>query len=463
MSDVVVQARSATGGDRGEAFKMVAILAAVVGIVAFLVLLGGRQPLQDSAIGFSGLERWLQKKDVPLVPAVSRDADADVFRILPVYDPRLLGEGAQQFDGQEDKWGVLSPRALSQSEFVERAKASPMLAVLPKWRGGIVSRGVAHPDLLVPAPQMQFFGERPVERLPKKGLETYTVYDVEYDEPVGQPATLYSAQVLSPQLAEKCSPILVLKDEAGGDLGTLIGDCTDVLFEGSSHTLFILSDPDIFANAGLAAGDNAALALTIVKSFAGNTSIFVDKDTEAAPVPTAQDSVLGNDPRQRTLADLERFFAYPFSYFWIGIALVMGLALWRGSRRFGRPEEEVELAEASKRRTIDASSRILMLAGQDAALVERHVRDRVESLASGLLGAARRAGGAVDDAAAISRFLSRRAPELGDRFSRANAAIRAPDLDEKSRFAALGAFEAVIQETWHEFGRAAGPARQDRR
>lgn len=452
--------KSADG--RGETARMAGILAVVVAVVALLIVLGARRPLEDSAIGLAGLERWLADKGVPTVSAIGDGTAADTLRILPIYDPRLLGEGALQEDGAEDERGSLAPRPLSGAEFAARAQAGPMLVVLPKWRGGIVSRGVAHPDLLVPLGAMAFFGERPVARLPERGLSRLLVYDADNAEVLAEAATLYSGQVLSPALDEKCRPVLILRDEGGRDLGTLLADCTGASLVGSNNALFVLSDPDIFTNAGLANGDNAALALSLVESFAGNAQVFVETDTARAPDPASAPSQTGGeDPRQRTLADLDRFFVYPFSTFWIGLVLVTGLALWRGSRRFGRPREDEEPAEASKRRTIDASRRILMLARADAALVDRHVKNRIEGLASGLFGAVRRQAGG--DAAALTRFLSRRAPDLGERFAGAYAAVTEEHLTERSRLDALGAFEAVIQEIWHEFGRVAGPARQDRR
>ncbi|WAP70005.1 hypothetical protein [Jiella pelagia] len=455
---------SAKGQGMGENARTGAILAVVVLVVVLLAILGGRQPLEKSAIGFAGLERWLEAKGVATVPAIGDDTAAETIRILPIYDPRLLGEGVPQEDGAEETRGALAPRPMARAEFTQRLEVGPMLAVLPKCRGGIVPRGVAHPDLLVPVAAMDFFGERPVARLPQRGLASFEVYDTDYDRLLEPSATLYSAQVLSPSLDEECRPILVLRNEAGNDLGTLLADCTNALFDGPGNALFILSDPDILDNAGLAAGDNAALALAVIEGFAGNAKVFVETDTTSSPaVAPTEAEVGGEDPRQRSLADLDRFFAYPFSLFWIGVVLVTGLALWRGSRRFGRPQEDLEPAEASKRRTIEASRRILLLAKEDDALVRRHVVDRVEALAGALLGSGRRARGTGDDAAAIGRFLSRRAPELGDKFNKAYAAVTAPHPGERSRFDALAAFEAVIQETWHDFGRAAGPARQDRR
>lgn len=452
------------GSGATDNVKTAAILAAVVLVVVLLVVFGARRPLETSAIGLAGLEKWLGAKGVPTVPAIDHDKAAETIRILPIYDPKLLGEGVWQEDGDEDDYGALAPRPLARAELVLRMATGPMLAVLPKWRGGIVSRGVAHPELLVPEAAMDFFGDRPVTRLPQRGLARFRVYDADYDRLLAESATLYSAQLLSPALNDKCRPILTLRDEGGSDLGTLLADCTGALSEEADNALFILSDPDILNNAGLATGDNAALALSIVTGFAGNARVFVETDTASGPATApARTEATGKDPRQRSLADLDRFFVEPFSWFWIGIALVTGLALWRGSRRFGRPQEDVEPADASKRRTIDASRRVLLLAKEDDALVARHVTDRLESLASALLGTGRRARGADDDAAAIARFLARRAPELGERFIRAHAAVVAPQPGERSRFEALAAFEAVIQETWHDFGRVAGPARQDRR
>ncbi|NDW02832.1 hypothetical protein [Jiella pacifica] len=455
---------AAGGTGKAENAKGMAILAAVVLVVVLLAVLGGRRPLEDSAIGFAGLEHWLKVKGLATVPAIDEASAAGTIRILPIYDPKLAGEGVRQEDGTEDERGALAPRPLSRAAFVERANAGPMLAVLPKWRGGVVSRGAVHPELLVPLWAMDFFGERPVARLSQRGLASFGVYDADYDRLLEQAATLYSAQVLSPSLDEKCRPILVLRDESGGEVGTLLADCTSALFDGAQNALFVLSDPDLLDNAGLAAGDNAALALSVIEGFAGNAKVFVETDSTSGPtMAPAQSELGGEDPRERTIGDLDRFFAYPFSLFWIGVVLVTGLALWRGSRRFGRPQEDVEPAEASKRRTIDASRRILLLAKADDALVERHVVDRVEALASALLGTGRRARGAGEDAAAIGRFLSRRAPELGEKFNAAYAAVTASPHGGSSRFEALAAFESVIQETWHDFGRAAGPARQDRR
>ena len=452
---------SVRGAGMAENAKTLAIFAAVVLVVVLLVFLGGRRPLENSVIGFAGLEHWLQVKGVATVPAIDEATAAETIRILPIYDPRLAGEGVRQEDGAEEERGALVPRPMGRAQ---RLEVGPMLAVLPKWRGGIVSRGVAHPDLLVPVAAMDFFGERPVARLPQQGLISFKVFDTDYDRLLEQSATLYSAQVLSSSLDEKCRPILVLRDEAGNDLGTLLADCTNALFDGPRNALFILSDPDILDNAGLAAGDNATLALVVIEGFAGNAKVFVETDSASGPATASVRSDLGGeDPRERTIADLDRFFAYPFSLFWVGVVLVTGLALWRGSRRFGRPQEDIEPAEASKRRTIDASRRILLLAKADDALVDRHVVDRVEALASALLGTGRRARGAGEDAAAIGRFLSRRAPELGDKFNAAYAAVTASPPGESARFDALAAFESVIQEIWHDIGRAAGPARQDRR
>ena len=47
--------KSADG--RGETARMAGILAVVVAVVALLIVLGARRPLEDSAIGLAGLEQ----------------------------------------------------------------------------------------------------------------------------------------------------------------------------------------------------------------------------------------------------------------------------------------------------------------------------------------------------------------------------------------------------------------------
>lgn len=448
---------------RSESFKQIAIIVGVAVLIAVLIYLGGARRLEKSAIGLDGLGLWLQENRVETLPLISQNAEevGKALRILPIYDVDPSPSSVEEQDYLENERGAISPRQITAEAIVAKAEAGPTLALLPKWRGGVIDRGRVHPDLLVSQYRMRFFGERPVQRLPEAGFADYPVVDARTGRALENSAKLYSAQVLSEEMDEICRPLFAIPDR-----GTLLADCTGVFFDEEGNDgvetapFYLLSDPDLVNNHGLANGANPALALTILRDLADGQPFFIDNEPGAAP---RTEEITGRDTRERTISDLERFFAYPFSLFWIGAALATGLALWRGSRRFGRPDEEAEPADASKRRTIEASQRILLLAKADRALIDMHVRDRLEALASGLIGPRRKGRSESDDLSALTKFLHRRQPGLSTRLDEAYRAVIDPAVGERTRFEALGAFESVIQETWHEFGRLAGPARQDRR
>ncbi|MCQ0987092.1 hypothetical protein [Jiella marina] len=452
---------SERGAARGDSMKQIAIIVGVAALIGLLIYLGGARRLEKSAIGMDGLGLWLEENGVETLPLISQNADevGKALRILPIYDINIaaLSTEERERDYLEEERGPLSLRQITEDAIATKARSGPTLAVLPKWRGGVIDRGRVHPDLLVSPVRMRFFEERPIRRLSEAGLADYSVADRRTGTVLQDRGKLYSAQVLSERFDELCRPLLTIPGR-----GTLLADCTGAFFEAEGQTapFYLLSDPDLVNNHGLANGANPALALTILRDLAGGQPVFIDNEPGAAP---RTEEIAGRDTRERTISDLERFFAYPFSLFWIGAALATGLALWRGSRRFGRPDEEAEPADASKRRTIEASQRILLLAKADRALIDMHVRDRLEALASGLLGPRRKGRSESDDLTALTKFLYRRQPGLSTRLAEAYRAVIEPVAGERSRFEALAAFESVIQETWHEFGRLAGPARQDRR
>ncbi|MEN3793705.1 hypothetical protein [Fulvimarina sp. MAC3] len=445
----------------GESKQPLLILGAVILVIVLLAYFGNSRPIERTAIGFGGLEIWLKSNgfEVEDVLQQGEDGSPTVFRILPLYDPQPGNEGYDLTDGREGVAGELVPRAMSETDLIDKLEVGPVLAIMPKWRGGIVGRGRAHPDLLVPAHLIDIF-DIGVKRLSDLGLADYAVNGTNSGLTVNAPVSLYAAQVFTPgpDFRRLCEPLLTLEDA-----GTLLAQCwggEDSIYD---HPIYVLSDPDLLDNHGLRLGENAAVALTLIGNLAGDQPIFIDRDAEESRAEDAS----GTDPHVRSLADLKRFFVYPFSFFWIGVVALTGLALWRGSRGFGRPvdDDPAEASDASKVRTIEASQRILLLAGENHALVRTYVEDRLEALAGALLGphAPRDDQGGVKPA--LDRFLSRRAPNLGERLNSTYQALRhtTENTISTDQMRQLSAFEAVIEEIWNEFGRAASPSRPNRR
>ncbi|MER0239271.1 hypothetical protein [Fulvimarina sp. MAC8] len=446
---------SASGAEDSK--RPLLILGAVVLAVALLIFFGNSHPLERTAIGLGGLEIWLKSNGFETDELLQHKEDGSPasFRVLPIYDPHPDEEAIEMTDGREDVAGELAPRPIFETDLINKLETGPVLATMPKWRGGMVSRGRAHPDLLVPADLVDIF-ELGVKRSSDLGLAEYDVKSEETGLKIDLPVSLYAAQVFTAdeEFRNQCESLLTL-----GTAGTLLARCWGGDDTYYAHPIYLLSDPDLLDNHGLRLGENASVALTLIRQLAGDQPIFIDKDAEE----TWSGDSNGTDPHVRSLADLQRFFVYPFSFVWIGVVALTGLALWRGSRGFGRPvdDDPAEASDASKTRTIEASRRILLLAGENTALVSTHVEDRLESLAGALLGPHARRDGRGDVMPALERFLSRRAPALGERLESTYQALRYTHENNATtdQMKQLADFEAVIEEIWNEFGRAASPSR----
>ncbi|WP_174801101.1 hypothetical protein [Martelella limonii] len=430
----------------GSSTPLAVMAVIVIGALSLMFFLG-KADIERSAIGTAGLAIWLEGQDVSVdhdAPVEIAGEKTPILRILPLYDPYLtIGRGDD--DEREASAQRLTFRKMPLEVFTSKIESADTLVVLPKWRSDMVSTGKADRGALIADAQMTVFG---IWRGPSvrtlDGLLAETAVLDQDGASLGQ-AALYAPRVLSEGMNEICEPLLTLGDE-----GTLLARCDDVYEDGVSF--YLLSDPDLLDNHGLANGDNASIATEMIRDLAAGRPVYIDPTTYANVTDTS-----GVDPHERSLADLGRFFGYPFSLFWLGAGLTVLLALWRGSRRFGEPLESEGMAViGSKSQTISASSRLLRLSGSQSDLVAAYVRARMELLNAVVLGPSRRASGTV--AQDIMTRVSRRAPETGARLATAYAAVTDPELDPHRRLSALTPFEKAVQETLDEFGHASRPS-----
>ncbi|WP_337268938.1 hypothetical protein [Oryzifoliimicrobium ureilyticus] len=454
---------TSSAAPRESIFSLVLIGVGAVVLILLLLLFGGPDTLGKSAIGFDGLGVWLKHQgvQVPETPPRTKDSGwKNLLRIVPIYDNDLSDNNNEDLTGEERKLGSSAPRPLSLDNFEAKAASGPVLAVLPKWRTGFVSLGKAHPSLLIPEDKIDFYGES-VARGKVVGLESLSLNGAD-GKPLGT-ATIYGLQVFGEEIEDYCEPLVSVDKR-----GAILAQCSDAGTNGESF--FVLSDPDFLDNHGLALGDNAGLATKLIALTGAHAGgIYIDNKagtghqaaSEGGEVPSSEE---GEDTHQRSIADLSRFFVYPFSYVWAGLVMMMALASWRGMRRFGSAVEPVESSGASKRRTIEASGRILRLSGSESDLVAVHVQARLETLAGAILPARKaNSDGELSDEVRIGRVLTRRSPPLARQFSDALEGVRDPSSADHQRFAALDLFERTLQEIWNEFGRSASSSRRDRR
>ena len=361
--------------------SIIAIVIAVAAVMA-LMFLGSSGSLRSTAIGTDGLRYWLVSQDIEVVQAngrIERDLNEFSLRILPLNDidfsaDRRPAATERQFllgrtQNDIDQWSVDAKIA-----------ALPSLVMLPKWRTGTYSKRLAFDQFLIFSTDVNQVldqlghDELEVARLSK----TMEVLDARIEGGGTVPVTLYGPQVfVAKSVPAECEPVVTTR------FGALVVACS----AGSdAPPTFILSDPDLLNNHGLALGENAAFAVELVRAL---------RAADARPVylDTVRWVMLrdGDEPEQpdyeRTTDDLLRFFEQPFLTFWI-IALILLIVLfWRSMVRFGPLERGVQhQPDASKLAAIDAKARLLRLSGNDHRLLAEYVHNRVQTLATQVLG-----------------------------------------------------------------------------
>ncbi|WHO76170.1 hypothetical protein [Rhizobium sp. BT03] len=353
----------------------VLILVLVLALVALaLFWLPRGNDFDRSPLGNKGLELWLQAKGIPVVrsdPHVARASSEISLRIVPLSIRK--GEAVAPQAGEEtDDAGPANP-----AEEASRY-ALPTLIVLPKWRGSVSMDGVASKSKLVDLIDIS-------DELEKIGYSDFGFArsKTDFEEAQtqlksGQPIKidLYQAQTF-----ERSSLPSGCKEIAGTPLGALLLRCAQ------KPNVYLLSDPDLLNNHGLALADNASFAVslvTLLRGAAEKRPVYLD--TAGQPLDSEKPVDEGKS-YERSASDLKRFFAYPLSVIWGTLIVVAAICFWRGAYRFGPPLREASAnIELSKTAAIDATARLLRLSGNDGRMAGQFVLHLLADKAQLLFG-----------------------------------------------------------------------------
>ncbi len=396
---------------RADLIIIAVIVALALGALAY-VMSQRQQVLRSSPVGLDGLQVWLSESggsaqtfsggwtldptSVGLLVVPLHDTDLD--RDLP--PARTKEELLFQQDEFDQTWGALRAKL----------REVPTLVVLPKWRSGMRLTGIAHPALLVDARRIEAIlkgltGEASV-RL-NRSRQVFTA--LPYRDATGAEnlTEIYAAQLFD---GSACDPVI------GSGAQTLLASCP-VPGWGAGGRVLILSDPDLLSNHGLRLGQNALIAKDFLLAFAGEGTVLIDYSRENwfaeedAPVQ-----------RDRSWADLLRFFQPPFLALWLGAGLMLALVLWRSLRRAG-PVVASVTAGAGKMQAIRARARLMRLTGQDGAMIGDYATARIAATAARLVGPghARQIG----EERAFLRFVARRRADFADRLETSLAHLHA--------------------------------------
>ncbi|RUM27041.1 hypothetical protein EFQ99_02220 [Rhizobium vallis] len=314
-----------------------------------------------SPLGNKGLELWLQAKGIPVVrsdPHIARARSEISLRIIPLS----IRQGEAAAPGANKETGEIGPESPVRES---NRYALPTLIILPKWRGSVSTEGVASKSGLVDLSDIS--GE-----LGRIGYSDFGFArseagfeEAEMRVKTGQPIkiALYQAQTF-----ERSSLPGRWEELAGTPLGALLLRSQD------DPNVYLLSDPDLLNNHGLALADNASFAVSLVTLLrkAGETRP-VYLDTSGEPLD-GKKSIDEGRSYERSASDLKRFFAYPLSVIWGTLILVAAICFWRGAYRFGPPRREASAnIEMSKTAAIEATARLLRLSGNDGRMTGQFV------------------------------------------------------------------------------------------
>ena len=316
---------SGANGGLGGMILPAVVVAVVVGAFLWYTNQAEETALRKSATGFDGLALWLDDKGVDVeVKTVAWPAPADAYglRVLPIYDTRPETDRPRP-STEEELLQQVDERDEDYSDVYDKQKFIPTLYVLPKWKTGMRLSRRVHTEFTGETARAARWAMMPEDnpgdlQVDGDGFRDYPVAGSDLR------AVLYAPQVFK---GGDCQPLI------GDQNAMILAECgTHEWPEGGPFKVWLLSDPDLLNNHGLSLGDNAAIAALLLPEMAGQQKIVVDYTR------SIWSDVTEDDYPERSWSDLLRFFAYPFSLLWIGLAAFMALAIWRSWARYGAPE-----------------------------------------------------------------------------------------------------------------------------
>ena len=354
---------------------LIVFLGLLLGLAAWALFGLSRDGDYDrSPLGYKGLQLWLQAKGIAVVRSDAHVtwARSEVsLRIRPLPTSQGDATKTQPVDGK-------ASGRLEQWIYGAKLYERPTLIILPKWRDSVLNDGLAQESGLLPFADLYrdlariYLPDLHLKRLGPEFEEAQLTLVPNQTENVA----LYRAQLFDRStLPSHCTEL------AGMQSGALLLRCQN------SVTIYLLSDPDLLNNHGLALANNAAFAVSMIKSLRGAGEarpVYLDTNGQLldSEKPTGEGRTY-----QRSATDLKRFFAYPLSVVWGTMLLIAVICFWRGAYRFGPPLDETSPnIELSKTAAIEATARLLRLSGNDGRMTAQFVQHLLADKAILLFG-----------------------------------------------------------------------------
>ena len=341
----------------------------------------GPSTYSRSAIGHAGIAEVLQRLGLLVVKSSHNSLDKlSAGSVLVIAEPRPGPESEQ------------SIRAL--------LRADTVLLVLPKWTGQ-------------PSQQTAGWIRNAQERVTAEAQWALALVAprAHVVRERGDVRWTTNALGLVPNLPP---PIQLIRGQGlraivGGEPGVLIAEIRE-----GERRIWILSDPDVIANHGLARDGNAALALALFKHLrSGDGSIVFDETVHGYSTRPANPLLL--------------MFRFPFVVATLQGLIAIALLLWATLARFGSPQTAPPPLSAGRGGLLQNIAKLIELTGHQQVMVARYVHETVRDAAR-QLHAPRGLG-----AEALVEWLGRIGNARGVSVDCAALVRRANELDQRRR------------------------------
>ncbi len=295
----------------------------------------GPSTYSRSAIGHAGIAEVLQRLDLPVVKSSSNSLQRlSPGSVLVIAEPRVSRES-------EDAIRTL-------------LKANTILLVLPKWNGPPSEqkpgwlRDVGERSLAEPRWALNLVAPR-AEVVRERAEVTWTTNALGLAPNPVSPIQLVRGAGLRPII--------------GAERGMLVGEIVD-----RNQRIWVLADPDIISNHGLAREGNAALAVALVQRLRTGSGIVVFDETVHGYTGRASSPFL-------------LLFRFPFVVATAQGLIAVALLLWATLGRFGAPQSAPPPLSAGREGLLQNMAKLIEFTGHQQVMIRRYVQETVRDVA----------------------------------------------------------------------------------
>jgi hypothetical protein len=295
----------------------------------------GPSTFSRSAIGHAGIAEVLQQLGIPVVKSRSSSLEKlSPGSVLVIAEPRRNGQFEEAI------------RTMLQ--------AHTILLVLPKWTGQ-------------PSEQKPGWLREAAARLPLDAEWTLGLVAPRGEVVRENSAVQWSTNALK-ITPDVDLPIQLVRGDRlrpiiGAQQGMLVGQISE-----RDRKIWVLADPDVIANHGLAHEGNAALALALIKALRSDDgSVVFDETVHGFMVRPASPLLL--------------LFRFPFVVATVQGALAIVLLLWATLGRFGAPQAAPAPLSAGREGLLQNMAKLVEFTGHQDVMVKRYVQETVRDVA----------------------------------------------------------------------------------